>query len=125
MNQLKNVLRALLFANLVSFGTAGAVLVTDLRGQLPLQTAVSLFLFSFVTGTTIALFCLLFGYLFNVRERLLLGTLISLALAATNILNANFANESLLPLAIYAIALANGLLVGAVTTAVSTKFMQN
>ena len=122
MNQVKNVLRTLLFANLISLGTVTAVFVTDLSGQLPFGTAVSLLLFGLMTASTVTLFCTLFGYLFNRRERVLISILISLALAATNVLNGEFASYSLLPLAIYAIALLNGLLVSLLVTAVSSRF---
>lgn len=121
MNQLKNVFRTIILANLLALCTAGIIVAGDLTGQLPLQTAVSLVLFSLTVSSLVALFCSLFSYLFVCRERVLLSVLISLALAAVTVLNGNFAPDSWLPLAIYLVALLNSLLVASLVTAVSSE----
>ena len=74
----------------------------------------------------VALLCCTLRHSFSQRERLALGVLISLALAAANVLSGNFANgnpaHSLLPLAIYAIALLNSLIVAPLSMAVTEHF---
>ena len=122
MNRLNLFVRTLLISNLISLVTVGLALSADWAGTVSAKTAVSLLIFSSLISTLVALLCCTLRHSFSQRERLALGVLISLALAAANVLNGNFTHQSLLPLAIYAIALLNSLIVAPLSMAVTEHF---
>ncbi len=122
MNRLNLFVRTLLISNLISLVTVGLALSVDWAGTVSVKTAVSLLLFSSLISTLVALLCCTLRHSFSQRERLALGVLISLALAAANVLSGDFAARSLLPLAIYAIALLNSLIVAPLSMAVTEHF---
>lgn len=122
MNRLNLFVRILLISNLVGLVTVGLVLSADWAGTVSGKTAVSLLLFSCLISTLVALLCCTLRHSFSQRERLALGVLLSLALAAANVLSGDFTRDSLLPLAIYAIALLNSLIVAPLSTAVTEHF---
>ena len=126
MTRVNLFVRPLLISNLISLVTVGLALSADWAGTVSGKTAVSLLLFSSLISTLVALLCCTLRHSFSQRERLALGVLISLALAAANVLSGNFASgnaaHSLLPLAIYAIALLNSLIVAPLSMAVTEHF---
>lgn len=126
MSRVNLFVRTLFISNLVGLVTVGLALSADWAGTVSAQTAVSLLLFSSLTSTLVALLGCTLRRSFSQRERLALSILLSLALAAANVLTSDVASgnatRSLLPLAIYAIALLNSLIIAPLSTAVTNYF---
>ena len=95
----------------VSLTIAYAGLVfSEAAHYLPMAIVVST-----LAGSTVAgLICIALGYLLTGRERTIVAPLVTVAVASLVVLPGNYVNGSLVPPAIYGMALLNGLIIALV-----------
>jgi peptidoglycan/LPS O-acetylase OafA/YrhL len=92
---------ALAYAGLIFGGVAN---------RLPAAIMVSTLAGSIIAGAL----CMALGYLLTNRERSLVAPLVTMAVAALVVLPGNYGNGSLVPPAIYSLAILNGLIIALV-----------
>jgi uncharacterized membrane protein len=96
----------------ISLAMAYAGLVIGgVSDRLPAAILVSTLAGSVIAGAL----CVALGYLLTHHERLLVAPLVSIAVASLVVLPGNYGNGSLVPPAIYGLAIINGLIIALVT----------
>ena len=84
--------------------------ISATANHLPLAIVVSTMVGSIVAGVI----CVALGYLLTGRERTIVAPLVTVAVASLVVLPGNYVNGSLVPPAIYGLALLNGLIIALV-----------
>lgn len=86
------------------------LIFSDVSNQLPTALVVSTLAGSTAAGSI----CIALGYLLTHRERSLLAPLVTVAVASLVVLPGNYVNGSLVPPAMYGLAVLNGLIIAQV-----------
>ena len=95
----------------ISLAVAYAVLMfSEVSNHLPMAIVVS----TLAGSTVAAVICIALGYLLTGRERSIVAPLVTVAVASLVVLPGNYVNGSLVPPAIYGMALFNGLIIALV-----------
>jgi peptidoglycan/LPS O-acetylase OafA/YrhL len=100
-----------ILAGVISLAAAYAGLtISEISNQLPPALVIST-----LAGSTVAgILCVALGYLLTHRERSLVAPLVTVAVASLVVLPGNYVNGSLVPPAIYGLAILNGLIIALV-----------
>lgn len=114
MRSLRTTVLGIIIGILVGTGSLAiayaGLIFSETASTLPIAIVVSTLAGSAVAGVI----CIALGYLLTGRERSIVAPLVTVAVASLVVLPGNYVNGSLVPPAIYGLALLNGLIIALV-----------